>query len=231
MISGSEEFAYNKKAADIYEDFGDKVFKGDIALLDHLGSDSLKNKVVLDFGCGNGRMERRFLSMGPKKIVAVEISDQMLANARASLVRLPPKDAAKLSFEKLNSGKLPFESGAFDVVIVHFVFHYILKLDETVRELFRVMKDGGKIFITVNDFSFKPGFEHLENTSLPLVIGEKLVVDVLAKTRNDIEMMLKKAGFVLDEVESFDNTSAHVAETYPQRDNIIFGNTIVVAHR
>ena len=43
----------------------------------------LKGKIVLDLGCGAGEMSRFFIENGAKKVVAVDISNNMITTAKS----------------------------------------------------------------------------------------------------------------------------------------------------
>ncbi len=44
----------------------------------------LASAMVLDVGCGEGFCARRFLQMGAERVVGIDISDEMIARAKAS---------------------------------------------------------------------------------------------------------------------------------------------------
>ena len=222
---------YSKEAAQKYRAFGDMEFKGDIALFEKLKGVDFRGLNIFYFGCGNGRMEKQLLSFNPKSIVGMEISEPMLSEAKQFLENLPPEQARKVHFKKIEGKTLPYPDNTFDITIVHFVFHYIHDLTPVVRELLRTLKVGGRLFATFNNFSFKPDYEHLENTTLPLVIGKTLKVDVLATTQKRIVNALRDAGFTIDQVDNFDNSSAHIDPSYLQITHVIFENTVLIARK
>ncbi len=98
-------------------------------------------------------------------------------------------------------------------------------------ELFRVLRPGGKILATFNNFSFKGGLDNLSGTILPIVIGGRVHADVLARKQNEYIEALKKAGFTLETVENFDSSSAEVNPAFPNAKDVVFENTIVVGSK
>ena len=101
---------------------------------------------ILDLGCGNARL-RKFLPnslVRPGDYFGFDLSEKLLAIARKQF----PKDA----FFKGNFGKsLPFGSQNFDWVISIAAFHHLLNSKDQhqfLSETHRVLKPGGKLFIT-----------------------------------------------------------------------------------
>jgi SAM-dependent methyltransferase len=43
---------------------------------------------------------------------------------------------------------LPFQAGAFDAVVAHFVLHFVADLDRALREIHRVLREGGSFLAT-----------------------------------------------------------------------------------
>ncbi len=96
---------------------------------------------VLEVGASNGfrlaEIQKRYQS----RVTALEPSAQAIADGRK---RFP-----KIRFVKGVGHKLPFTDGAFDLVIVYFVFHWIDRrnLLKTASELDRVLKPGGHLIL------------------------------------------------------------------------------------
>ena len=96
---------------------------------------------ILDVGCGNGWAAKEFLSQG-KKVTSLDIS---LTN--------PSK--AKQLYQSQNhfgivadSFYLPFGNESFDCVIASEIIEHVIDPADFVKELFRVVKKGGKLIVT-----------------------------------------------------------------------------------
>jgi len=101
---------------------------------------------ILDLGCGNARL-RGYLPetvIRPGDYFGFDISEKLLQIARKNF----PKDA----FFRGNFGKnLPFGAQNFDWVISIAAFHHLLNKKaqhKFLSEMTRVLKPGGKVFIT-----------------------------------------------------------------------------------
>jgi ubiquinone/menaquinone biosynthesis C-methylase UbiE len=108
----------------------------------------IANKTVLDFGCGTGKFIQT-LSPVAKKYFAVDVSEAQLKIARSKATSLP-----NVEILKIEKDKLPFENESIDDIFCTFVVGGIqdLELRATVlKELQRVLKPGGKIYLVEND--------------------------------------------------------------------------------
>ena len=100
--------------------------------------DELKDKVILDAGCGCGDESKFFLDHGAK-VVSVDLSDAIEVAAR------------KLSSYKnsicfkADITNLPFDDEFFDFVYCEGVIQHTRSSSKTIEELVRVLKKGGHI--------------------------------------------------------------------------------------
>lgn len=99
-------------------------------------------KKTLDYGCGSGD-STLFLNELGLDVEGVDISLEMLQEAK--------KLNSGLTFELIQSGRLPYEDSIFDIVFSSFVLFEIAtkkELNVVIDEIYRVLKRGG-IFIGV----------------------------------------------------------------------------------
>ena len=98
---------------------------------------------LLDIGTGTGDMLSYFaprISRGE----GVDLSHDMLSVARATL------EAEGLSHCRVRQGdlySLPYESGEFDIVLIHQVLHYIDDVSGALLEAARMLAPGGRLLI------------------------------------------------------------------------------------
>ena len=98
------------------------------------------NSVVLDLGCGIGRVDK-YLSRYCKRLCAVDVSDRMLILAKRRLTGLPNVELYR------NNGRdfSEFADDTFDLVFALLVFHHLDRIDAQtyLQEITRVLKKDG----------------------------------------------------------------------------------------
>ncbi len=94
------------------------------------------DRVLLDFGCGAGRLSGWLAGRGAR-YTGVDLSPEMLRLARQ---RNPTLD-----FEPLADGQLPFAGDSFDVAVSVTVLHHnpYERQEQLIGELLRVLRPGG----------------------------------------------------------------------------------------
>lgn len=97
---------------------------------------------VLDVGCGTGALLTAMAARFPEaRLLGVDLSSAMLTAAR---VKLP--STAILCRGRAEA--LPFEAERFDLAVSSSAFHDFDDLGAAMRELCRVLRPGGAVFVT-----------------------------------------------------------------------------------
>jgi SAM-dependent methyltransferase len=95
---------------------------------------------VLDVGCGTGTVTAAAAQRGAK-VTAVD--------AEPSMVALTVRTAPDAEVLAAVLPELPFEDGAFDAAVGNFVLNHVGRPRETLVELRRVVRPGGRIALTI----------------------------------------------------------------------------------
>jgi SAM-dependent methyltransferase len=103
----------------------------------------LKDKSVLDLGCGFGWHCRYAREQGASSVVGVDISEKMLQKARES------SQDPLISYRKLPIEDIVFAESPFDVVISSLALHYIKSFEEISRKIYDCLKPGGSFVFSV----------------------------------------------------------------------------------
>lgn len=129
---------------------------------------NLSDKDILDLGCGYGGRTAYYLKKGnPRSIVGLETSSEKVKIAQNSVKHLC-KDS-RLSFKVGFGESLPFPNESFDIILSYDVFEHVQDLNLVLKECFRVLKPGGKLFALFPPY-YNPKAHHLDFiTSFPFL--------------------------------------------------------------
>jgi len=144
------------------------------------------HSVVLDLGCGIGRVDK-YLSPYCKRLCAVDVSDRMLALAKKRLTGLPNVELYRNNGRDLSE----FPDETFDLVCVLLVFHHLDRKDAQtyLQEIIRVLKkDGTGYFQFPNRFSPHFSEEKMERRKYD-------VARTRWYTESQVVMLLQEVGF------------------------------------
>ena len=99
-----------------------------------------KTKDVLDFGCGIGNFTEKVINFNPKKIVAIDISEEAIKKAKNN----PSLNGKNIEYRVENCEDLSLNSDSFDIAYGSGILHH-LNLNKSLPELKRILKKDGKI--------------------------------------------------------------------------------------
>ncbi len=102
-------------------------------------------KTILDVATGTADFAISSLSLQPDHVTGVDISAGMLEVGRKKLEKKGLNHIIDL--KQADSEGLPFEDNKFDAVIVAFGVRNFENLENGLRDMFRVLKEGGKVVI------------------------------------------------------------------------------------
>ena len=120
-----------------------KLYKGEPGLQKSLVD--LKDKKVLDFGCGNGAQTIQFSNTGAS-IMAVDINKNNLDIFREYI---SDNKISNIDILKYDGNIIPFENESFDIVVSYEVLEHVADEQKSLQEIHRVLKIGGDIVISV----------------------------------------------------------------------------------
>lgn len=99
-----------------------------------------RGKTVLDVGCGTGFFSQHLTLLGAK-VIALDLSEQMLASARA-------RCGESLSYIAADAESVPLADNSVDRVFSSLALQWCHNLSVPLRELKRVTKPGGQVLFS-----------------------------------------------------------------------------------
>lgn len=102
----------------------------------------IRDKVVLDAGCGNGQYAV-FAAIHGAEVHAVDLSREGIRVGKAIAEANSVEDS--VHFYRQSLSELAFESEAFDLIFFNEVLHHAMKYSGVSDETKRVLKPGGRI--------------------------------------------------------------------------------------
>ncbi len=103
-------------------------------------------KKILDVATGTGDVAiASYQMLHPEKITGIDISEGMLELGRKKIARLQLNE--KIDLQKGDSETIRFENNIFDAITVAFGVRNFQNLEKGLREMYRVLRPGGKLVV------------------------------------------------------------------------------------
>jgi len=119
----------------------------------------VKNKRVLDVGCGAEAPLSFYLSKKGAKVKSGEIKEKFIKTAK----KFAPEAKISLFFAE----SLPFKKESFDIVYLWDILEHVRDPQKTIKEAKRVCKKGGLIFVEFSPYWAYPTGHHLYALGFP----------------------------------------------------------------
>ncbi len=163
--------------------------------------------VVLDAGCGSGRVFRYELALGCR-VVGVDIGEELRDNPNVD--------------ERLRGDleRLPFAAASFDAVLASHVMEHLPRPEKALAEVTRVLKPGGRfLLLTPNRLHYVPLAAGLLPHRLHLWFNRRRGVeerDVFptlyrANTAGGLRRLLEGAGLTVERLDRFETEPEYLA--------------------
>lgn len=106
---------------------------------------SIQPNRILDIATGTGDFAIESLSLKPKEVVGLDISEGMLEKGREKMVKR--KVDHIVSMRLGDSEEIPYEDNYFDALTVGFGVRNFQNLEKGLNEMLRVVRPGGMLII------------------------------------------------------------------------------------
>lgn len=115
-----------------------------------VSGEDIRNKKILDIGCGFGWFELNAEKRGVEKIIGIEFEEKSLETAKKYI------QSDKIEFKKGSAIELPFANESFDTIVSWEVIEHIPRgtEDKMFKEVGRILKNGGIFYLSTPYNSF-----------------------------------------------------------------------------
>lgn len=140
------------------------------ALRNHVNS---QTQEALDIACGTGDFSIQLYKQGAQKITGIDISEGMVKVGKEKIAKKSLSQHIKLMTG--DCAHLPFSENTFDVITVAFGVRNFEQRTQSLQEMHRVLKSGGKVIIlefsTPQHFPMKQFYWFYFRKILPFIGG------------------------------------------------------------
>lgn len=180
--------------------------------------ENTKQKILLDIGCGDGRISKQLITLG-YRVYGIDISRKLVGEARKKGVIATCSDVAL---------SIPFSDGFFDYVFAGEIIEHIIDTELILREISRVLRKNGVIVITTPNLVHLPDRIAFIKGNCPCQIQpfhQYLKFHVRQFTHGSLSMMLEQFGFKIIERCS----STVVFERDSNNNNVVVNHSELLA--
>lgn len=179
------------------EGYVNSASHADLEVLERVGRmcGDLRGKIALDIATGTGHVALR-LAPSASSVVGLDLTRRMLELAREEAAK---RSLTNITWVRGDVRSLPFPDRSFHAVTCRRAPHHFPDIDGVLREMARVLGDGGVLVI---DDRSVPDDDEIDRTMnhLDLLHDRSHVRE---HGRKEWEMMLRKAGFTSIEVQEY----------------------------
>ncbi len=134
-----------KRIEELTANVGDMALKRRVAYIIE-GLELERGDRILDCGCGDGFYLKTISALGPYEIVGFDLNPTSLKTARNYLTEVPLIQG--------NLYRIPFKENSFNKIFCSEVLEHIPDDLQALKEIYRILKPGGKLLVTVPNHHF-----------------------------------------------------------------------------
>lgn len=178
------------------------------------------DSIILDCACGRGFYLNMFRYVSQCKLVGLELEWPIIQKAQHNVGHLP-----RLLLTNANIYSLPYPDNSFDGVILSEILEHIERDVDGLKEVYRVLKPGGVVAITVPNANYPFLWDPINKTLETLFdrhIGSGPLAGIWANhvrlyTAEQLRQSVLDAGFQVEEERAFTHYS------FPFIHNLVYG--------
>ncbi len=178
------------------------------------------DKIILDCACGRGFYLNMIRTVSQCKLVGLELDPEVIVKAYHNVGHLP-----NVYLSQANIYHQPYPDDYFDGVILSEILEHIEDDVRGLREVYRLLKPGGVVAITVPNANYPFWWDPINKTLETVLhthIGKGPLAGLWANhvrlyTAEQLSRAVLDAGFVIEEERAFTHYS------FPFIHNIVYG--------
>jgi len=203
---------YSKETAEGYSAIrgGITVIERDTFSVFH--SLGIKNKDILDFGCGDGYYSIKLINEGAHNVTGIDGSPTMIELAEKKHLH------ENITYINTDGNSLPLLDESFDIVFVNFVLQHFKDSLQPLKEIHRVLKKDGSLLLVLPISKVKR--DELVNTEISMRLGDSVIVHNFIKTKEVIDSELVKTGFTIKSIKEVEEPDAVIDSSYLHKNDI-----------
>ncbi|MDX2140775.1 MAG: methyltransferase domain-containing protein [Chloroflexota bacterium] len=178
------------------------------------------DSLILDMPCGRGFYLNMLRYASDCKLVGAELDWDVLQKAKHNVGHLPD-----IALNNVNIYAMPYPDDTFDGAILSEILEHIERDVDGLREVYRVLKPGGVVAITVPNADYPFWWDPI-NKTLELLFKTHIRSGVFAGIwanhvrlyrREQLRAAVEAAGFIVEEERAFTHHS------FPFIHNLVYG--------
>lgn len=203
----SQPFDFSGAIPKHYDQFSGPMFFEPYAIEVSNLIDPTSVNVALELASGTGRGTRHLRAALPSttKLIASDISSDMLAVAKEKL------KALDINWEMIDASQLPFEDGSIDLVVCCFGYMFVPNKLQAFAEAYRVLRPGGMLLFTTWDKLELIGasyvYRNIAKKYLKEPLPESYNLPFSMYDKSVIKEMLQEVGFSKIAIEKINKLS------------------------
>jgi SAM-dependent methyltransferase len=182
------------------------------------------NSVVLDAGCGSGRVFAHQLAGRVRRAVGIDVTDELRGNTNV--------DGAT----KGDLARLPFKDATFDLIVMSTVAEHLTEPEAVFRELARVLRPGGRLIVlTPNRWHYVTLAARALPHRLHVAFNRWRGVDehdvfrtaYRANTASRLRALAEKSGLTVERLRQFETEPEYLAfHVVPYALGVVYERTV-----